>query len=192
MAELLPLHIFEVIPAGCADRSRSLCASSTNKNKRNSDAGRARHANPPWASPAPGRFSRWRKARSFTAAAPAPGRRSGDGVAKRVSRFNVLGLAALAARPLPGRLPTGEEQARERLLAEGCRDSNPAQEGRTAWSLSPLAAGATPRARWTAQGEHVHDAHRVGPGGSALWAHPLVVSHRHGPAPTPGRHRGRG
>ena len=49
---------------------------------------------------------------SFTAAAHAAGRRSGDGVAKLVARFNVLGLCAVAGRPLPGRAPTYDEPAR--------------------------------------------------------------------------------
>lgn len=36
---------------------------------------------------------------SFTAAAHTAGRRSGDGVAKLVARFNATGLAALTTRP---------------------------------------------------------------------------------------------
>lgn len=75
---------------------------------------------------------------SFTAAAQAAGRRSGDGVAKLVARFNTLGLAAVAGRPLPGRVPTYDEQAYERILAEARRAPNPAQDGTATWSLSTL------------------------------------------------------
>jgi len=75
---------------------------------------------------------------SFTAAAHAAGRRSGDGVAKLVGRFNVLGLAAIAGRRVPGRLPTYDERARERILAEARRDPEPAIDGTATWSLSTL------------------------------------------------------
>ena len=75
---------------------------------------------------------------SFTAAAHAAGRRSGDGVAKLVARFNVLGLSAVAGRPLPGREPTYDEPARERILAEARRAPPPAQDGTATWSLSTL------------------------------------------------------
>ena len=75
---------------------------------------------------------------NFTAAAHATGRRSGDGVAKLVSRFNVLGLAAVAGRPLPGRVPTYDDAARERILIEARRAPQPAQDGTATWSLSTL------------------------------------------------------
>ena len=75
---------------------------------------------------------------SFTRAAQAAGRRSGDGVAKLVARFNVLGLCAIAGRPLPGRLPTYDEQARERILMEARREPDPATDGTASWSLSTL------------------------------------------------------
>ena len=65
---------------------------------------------------------------SFTAAAHAAGRRSGDGVAKLVTRFNTLGLAAVAGRPLPGRVPTCDEQACERILAEARRVPEPVED----------------------------------------------------------------
>ncbi len=74
----------------------------------------------------------------FTAAAHVAGRRSGDGVAKLVNRFNTLGLAAVAGRPLPGRVPTYDEQARERILAEARRAPDPARDGTATWSLSTL------------------------------------------------------
>ena len=75
---------------------------------------------------------------SFTAAAHAAGRRSGDGVAKLVARFNTLGLAAVAGRPLPGRAPTYDEQARERILIEARRAPEPAKDGTATWSRSTL------------------------------------------------------
>ena len=75
---------------------------------------------------------------NFTAAAHVAGRRSGDGVARLVSRFNALGLAAVAGRPLPGRVPTYDERARGRILAEARRVPQPAQDGTATWSLSTL------------------------------------------------------
>ena len=75
---------------------------------------------------------------SFTGAAHAAGRRSGDGVAKLVTRFNAMGLAAIAGRPGPGRLPTYDEQARERILAEARRAPEPAMDGTATWSLATL------------------------------------------------------
>lgn len=75
---------------------------------------------------------------SFTAAAQAAGRRSGDGVAKLAARFNVLVLAAIARRPAPGRVPTYDAAARERILTEARRAPQPAQDGTATWSLSTL------------------------------------------------------
>ena len=75
---------------------------------------------------------------SFTAAAQAAGRKSGDGVAKLVGRFNALGLAALAGRRSPGRPPTYDALQRERILAEARRPPQPAQDGTANWSLSML------------------------------------------------------
>jgi Homeodomain-like domain len=75
---------------------------------------------------------------SFTAAAQAAGRKSGDGVAKLVGRFNAVGLAALAGRRPPGRAPTYSALQRERILAEARRAPVPAQDGTATWSLSTL------------------------------------------------------
>jgi hypothetical protein len=75
---------------------------------------------------------------SFTTAAQAAGRKSGDGVAKLGGRFNALGLAALAGRRPPGRPPTYTALQRERILAEARRPPQPAQDGTAAWSLSTL------------------------------------------------------
>lgn len=75
---------------------------------------------------------------NFTDAAHVAGRRSGDGVARLVARFNTLGLSAVAGRPLPGRMLTYDEQARERILSEARRAPEPAQDGTATWSLSTL------------------------------------------------------
>jgi transposase len=75
---------------------------------------------------------------SFTDAAQAAGRKSGDGVAKLVSRFNASGLAALAGRRSPGRPPTYDARQRDRILAEARRAPVPAQDGTATWSLSTL------------------------------------------------------
>jgi Homeodomain-like domain len=75
---------------------------------------------------------------SFTEAAGAAGRKSGDGVAKLVSRFNTSGLAAVAGRHSPGRRPTYDARQRERILAEARRSPVPAQDGTACWSLSTL------------------------------------------------------
>ena len=75
---------------------------------------------------------------SFTAAAQAAGRRSGDAVAKLVARFNLSGLAAVADRPRAGRAPTYEAAAHARILAEARRAPDPARDGTATWSLSTL------------------------------------------------------
>jgi hypothetical protein len=75
---------------------------------------------------------------SFTAAALGAGRKSGDGVAKLVNRFNATGLAALAGRRPSGRAPTYTALQRERILAEARRAPQPAQDGTASWSLSTL------------------------------------------------------
>lgn len=75
---------------------------------------------------------------SFTAAAHAAGRRSGDGVAQLVARFNTRGLAALNSRP-GGRPPVqyGPEQA-ARILHEWQRPPDRATDGTATWSLTTL------------------------------------------------------
>jgi transposase len=74
----------------------------------------------------------------FTAAARAAGRRSGDGVAKLVARFNADGLAALSPRP-GGRPPLqyGPDEA-ARILREARRPPDRAQDGTATWSLTTL------------------------------------------------------
>lgn len=75
---------------------------------------------------------------TFAAAARAAGRRSGDGVAKLVGRFNAAGLAALTNRP-GGRPPAryGPEQA-ARILREARRPPDRAVDGTATWSLTTL------------------------------------------------------
>jgi transposase len=75
---------------------------------------------------------------SFAAGARAAGRRSGDGVAKLVARFNATGLAALTTRP-GGRPPLqyGPAEA-ERILREVRRPPDRAADGTATWSLTTL------------------------------------------------------
>jgi len=74
----------------------------------------------------------------FTAAARAAGRRSGDGVARLVLRFNAAGLAALTTRP-GGHPPIryGPDEA-ARILREVRRPPDRAQDGTATWSLTTL------------------------------------------------------
>lgn len=75
---------------------------------------------------------------TFTAAARAAGRRSGDGVAKLVARFNADGLGALSTRP-GGHPPIqyGPEEA-ARILREVRRPPDRARDGTATWSLTTL------------------------------------------------------
>jgi transposase len=75
---------------------------------------------------------------TFTAAARTAGRRSGDGVAKLVARFNAAGLAALTSQP-GGRPPLqyGPEQE-ARILREARRPPDRELDGTATWSLSTL------------------------------------------------------
>lgn len=75
---------------------------------------------------------------TFTAAAHAAGRRSGDGVAQLVVRFNATGLAALTTRP-GGRPPLRYgPAAAERILREVRRAPDRATDGTAIWSLTTL------------------------------------------------------
>jgi transposase len=75
---------------------------------------------------------------TFTAAAHAAGRRSGDGVAQLVARFNATGLAALTDRPR-GRPPLqyGPPEA-ARIRREARRAPDREQDGTATWSLTTL------------------------------------------------------
>ena len=67
---------------------------------------------------------------SYTAAAHAAGRRSGDAVGRLVARCNVAGVAALSPRHGGGRQATYSSAERERLLAEAGRAPRRSPMGR--------------------------------------------------------------
>jgi hypothetical protein len=75
---------------------------------------------------------------SYTAAAKAVGRRSGDAVSHLVSRFNREGLAALEPGHGGGRRPTYAAPERERILEEVRREPDREEDGTATWSLSTL------------------------------------------------------
>ena len=74
----------------------------------------------------------------FTDAARAAGRRSGDAVARLVSRFNTEGLAALNARHGGGPAVVYDAVARERILREFHRTPDRTRDGTATWSLTTL------------------------------------------------------
>jgi transposase len=76
--------------------------------------------------------------RSYTEAAKAAGRRSGDAVSHLVSRFNREGLAALEPGHGGGRRTTYAAPERERILAEARRKLDREKDGTATWSLSTL------------------------------------------------------
>jgi transposase len=78
------------------------------------------------------------EAKSYTEAARAVGRRSGDAVSRLVSRFNREGLAALEPGHGGGRRPTYAAPERERILAEVRREPDREEDGTASWSLSTL------------------------------------------------------
>jgi transposase len=75
---------------------------------------------------------------TFTAAARAAGRRSGDGVALLVARFNRCGLAALERQPGGGPPQRYTEAAEARILREVRRAPDREQDGTATWSLTTL------------------------------------------------------
>jgi helix-turn-helix protein len=75
---------------------------------------------------------------SYTAAARVAGRRSGDGVAQLVARFNRWGLGALDARHGGGPAVQYGVAARERILREVRRPPDREQDGTATWSLTTL------------------------------------------------------
>jgi hypothetical protein len=75
---------------------------------------------------------------SFTAAAAAAGRRSGDGVAQLVARFNDGGLAAVVARHGGGPAVVYGAREQARILAEARRRPDRDEDGAATWSLSTL------------------------------------------------------
>lgn len=75
---------------------------------------------------------------SYTDAAHAAGRRSGDAVAQLVARFNRESVAAVAPRHGGGRRATYTATERERILIEARRTPERATDGTATWSLVTL------------------------------------------------------
>jgi transposase len=75
---------------------------------------------------------------SYTTAAKAAGRKSGDAVAKLIARFNREGLQAVEPRADGGPKPKYGVRERERILAEARRSPDPEQDGTATWSLMLL------------------------------------------------------
>jgi transposase len=73
---------------------------------------------------------------SYTGAAHAAGRRSGEAVAHLVSRFNHDGVAAV--EPRHGGGPPTVCAERDRILAEAQRLPDPVRDGTATWSLATL------------------------------------------------------
>ncbi len=77
-------------------------------------------------------------AESYTDAAKAAGRRSGEAVSRLVSRFNREGLAALEPGHGGGPPTIYADAERERILAEARRKPECERDGTATWSLSTL------------------------------------------------------
>jgi hypothetical protein len=75
---------------------------------------------------------------TFTAAAQAAGRRSGDAVGQLVAQFNVEGLAALEPKHGGGPAIKYGPVEQERILKEVRRTPEVATDGTVTWSLSTL------------------------------------------------------
>ncbi len=75
---------------------------------------------------------------TYTAAAQAAGRRSGDAVSQLVSRFNQEGLLALQPRHGGGPPVLYGTSERERILAEFKRPPERERDGTATWSLTTL------------------------------------------------------
>ena len=75
---------------------------------------------------------------SYSAAAQAAGRRSGDAAAHLVTRFNQHGLAAIAPGHGGGPPPTYSVAERNRILAEARRTPDREADGTATWSLMTL------------------------------------------------------
>ena len=75
---------------------------------------------------------------TYTAAAHAAGRRSGDAVAQLVTRFNQQGLAAIVPGHAGGPPPTYSVAERNRILAEARRTPDRDTDGTATWSLMTL------------------------------------------------------
>jgi transposase len=75
---------------------------------------------------------------SYTDAAKAAGRRSGEAVSRLVSRFNREGLAALEPRHGGGPPTVYADAQRERILTEVHRRPHRESDGTATWSLTTL------------------------------------------------------
>jgi transposase len=75
---------------------------------------------------------------SFTEAAHIAGRRSGDGVALLVARFNQCGLGALASHHGGGQPKRYTAAEQERILREVRRSPDREKDGTATWSLTTL------------------------------------------------------
>ncbi len=75
---------------------------------------------------------------SYTQAAKASGRKSGDAVAQLVERFNREGVESIEPQKGGGRKTKYGERERERILAEARRSPDPEQNGTATWSLMLL------------------------------------------------------
>lgn len=72
---------------------------------------------------------------TYTAAAQAAGRRSGDAVGRLVARFNRDGLAGLVPQHGGGRQARYTSAERERILSEARRAPDREHDGTATWSL---------------------------------------------------------
>jgi Homeodomain-like domain len=75
---------------------------------------------------------------SYTEAAQAAGRKSGDAVSRLVTRFNEEGLEALVPRHGGGFALQYRAAERERIMQEVRRSPDRAQDGTASWSLKTL------------------------------------------------------
>jgi transposase len=128
---------------------------------------------------------------SYTEAAMAAGRRSGDAVSHLVARFNRAGLAALESRRGGGMRPTYTEADRARILHEARAPAGPGSRRHGHLVAVHPEARTAKRAGRLAQGEHLHGPRGVAGRGLALAEEPDVVPHRPGEAPAQDRDRGR-
>jgi transposase len=76
--------------------------------------------------------------KSYTAAAKAAGRRSGDAISNLVSRFNREGIAAIEPCHGGGPRITYTAKERQRILKEARRAADREEDGSATWSLSTL------------------------------------------------------
>lgn len=75
---------------------------------------------------------------TYTAAARAVGRRSGDAVSQLVARFNRQGVAAIEPEHGGGPTPRYTAAERERVLAEFRRTPDRERDGTATWSIATL------------------------------------------------------